>query len=484
MVNTKNGWQRYHTIWGMLFIGWIVSYADRTLTGPVVTWMIANKIGFLQASANPHALGGLLGSLFFAGYMLSQFPGGYFGDKFGYRTIIVISIFWAGISTLLTGLTGGLVAFITLRVITGLGEGVLYSNDRSLVTQVTPPNKLGLGMGVVMAGLTVGLSAATVGTVYLINWAKPFFGLDAWKSPFIILGTLTVIVAFLIFFFMKPETYSRKSEHYGKALSSLLKYSVVFLTSIMAVYFISNALGLSDVAIAVILTGLALILVMFIYKNKGEEISPVLRDKNLILIYISYIAILWHLWFYGFWGGAVIKDFGGGTLTSALLVISFNAIAGVIGFPLGGKISDFVAHKPNGRRNILIIMEALLTVFIFIFAAYVMSGRKDMLTESLILFVSGLIFFALQAVAHALTAELAPAKHRGSAFGMLNLVSEIGAVLSPVISGALRDSTGNWGTPLILDGVLMAISCLMIFGVSTKDKSKNFISEGMNSKPL
>ncbi|MDO0824719.1 MULTISPECIES: MFS transporter [Desulfosporosinus] len=469
----EKGWQRYHTIWLMLFIGWVVSYADRTLTGPVVTWMIANKVGFLEAASNPHALGGLLGSLFFAGYMLTQFPGGYFGDKFGYRTIVVISIFWAGITTLLTGLTGGLVAFIALRVFTGLGEGVLYSNDRSLVAEVTPPNKLGLGMGVVMGGLTVGLSAALVGTVYLIEWAQPSMGVNAWKAPFLILGTVTIIAAIFIRQALKPQG-KMGSENFGKALFNLLKYAIVFLVAIMAVYFITNALHLNDVMIAVILTCLAFVLIAFIFIKKGHEVSPILKDKNLVLIYISYIAILWHLWFYGFWGGAVIKDFGGGTLASALLVISFNAIAGVIGFPLGGKISDMVAHKTNGRRNVLIAMEALLTVFIFVFAAYVMSGGNDMVVQSVILFVSGLIFFALQAVAHALTSEIAPVHLRGAAFGMLNLVSEIGAVLSPVISGAIRDSTGSWGTPLILDGVLMGISCIMIMGVSTKlaDNSK------------
>lgn len=459
------GWQRYHTIWLMLFLGWIFSYADRTLTGPVVTWMIANNVGFLQAASYPHSLGGLLGSLFFAGYMLTQFPGGYFGDKFGYRTIIVISIFWAGITTLITGLTGGLIAFIALRVFTGLGEGVLYSNDRSLIAQVTPPEKLGLGMGMVMGGLSVGLTSALVGTIYLINWAKPFMALNAWKAPFLILGSATIIIAVLIFTFMKPEE-KLASEPFGKAFSSLLKYAVVFLAAIMGVYYATNAMGLKDVAIAVILTCLAFFLIAFIYKNKGTEIRPVLKDRNLILIYLSAIPILWHLWFYGFWGGAVVKDFGGGTLTSALLVISFNAIAGLIGFPLGGKVSDMVSHKHNGRRNVLIVLTALLTIFIFIFAAYVMSGRKDMVVESIILFISGLIFFALQAVSHALTAETAPAELRGSAFGMWNLIAEIGAVLSPVVSGALRDSTGSWGAPLILDGVLMAISCLLIMGVA------------------
>lgn len=462
------GWQRYHRIWLLLFLGWIVSYADRTLTGPVVTWMIANDVGFLQAASSPHSLGGLLGSLFFAGYMLTQFPGGYFGDKFGYRTIIVISIFWAAITTLITGLTGGLIAFIALRVLTGLGEGVLYSNDRSLIAQVTPPQKLGLGMGIVMGGLCVGLTTALVGTIYLINWAQPSMGLNAWKVPFLIMGSATLVVAVFIYFLMKPEVKEKvSSEPYGQAFTSLLKYAVVFLAAIMGVYFATNAMGLKDVAIAVILTFLAFVLIAFIYKNKGTEIRPVLKDRNLILIYLSAIPILWHLWFYGFWGGAVVKEFGGGTLTSALLVISFNAIAGLVGFPLGGKISDMVAHKRNGRRNVLIVLTALLTIFIFIFAAYVMSGRKDMVVESIILFVSGMIFFALQAVSHALTAETAPAELRGSAFGMWNLIAEIGAVLSPVVSGALRDSTGSWGAPLVLDGVLMAISCLLIMGVAS-----------------
>ena len=152
MPVSNGGWQRYHTIWAMLFIGWLVSYVDRTLTGPVVTWMIANKVGFLQSAANPHALGGLVGSLFFAGYMLTQFPGGYFGDRFGYRTMIVISIFWAGITTLLTGLIGGLVAFITLRVLNSTGgwgvplivDGVMMAIACLLMLGVTSPVRVGV----------------------------------------------------------------------------------------------------------------------------------------------------------------------------------------------------------------------------------------------------------------------------------------------------------------------------------------------------
>jgi ACS family D-galactonate transporter-like MFS transporter len=83
-------WPAYRTLWVFLLLGWTVSAADRALTGPVVTWMIDNDVAFLKAAEKPFALGGLIGGLFFAGYMLTQFPGGYLGDKYGHRTIIVI----------------------------------------------------------------------------------------------------------------------------------------------------------------------------------------------------------------------------------------------------------------------------------------------------------------------------------------------------------------------------------------------------------
>src|SRR5215204_930627 len=155
-------WPAYRTMWIFLLLGWTVSAADRALTGPVVTWMIENKVGFLADVEKPFALGGLIGGLFFAGYMLTQFPGGYLGDKYGHRTIITISLIWAGIATLLSGVITGLVAFIAARVITGLGEGAFYSNDRSLIAEQTPREKRSLGMGVVITGLALGITIATI----------------------------------------------------------------------------------------------------------------------------------------------------------------------------------------------------------------------------------------------------------------------------------------------------------------------------------
>ncbi|HWK23143.1 MAG TPA: MFS transporter [Ureibacillus sp.] len=453
----------YKRVWGMLFIGWIVAYFDRTITGPVVTWMINNDVALLQSASNPYALGGLLGSLFFAGYMLTQFPGGYFGDKYGYRNMVILSILWAAVTTLLTGLFHGLLVFIALRVLTGLGEGAFYSNDRSLIAQVTPPKKVGLGMGIVMGGLSVGLTLGLVGTVYLIEWAVPFLGQDAWKSPFIILGIITLVVGIAMTIVI-PKSMNKPGAQMKKTIFSLGSYSFIFLVIIMSIYMVTDKMQLSEGAIAAIFTLLAIAFIAYIYRTK-PEVRPVLKNRNLLLLYISAIPIMWHLWFYSFWSVSIVSDFNGSTLTTAALVASFNAVAGLIGFPLGGWISDKVAYKQNGRRNILFILTAFFALSVFAFTFYIMSGHGSLVIMSLILFISGTVFFAVQSIQHAFISELAPVEHRGSAFGLWNLIAEFGALLSPVISGVLRDSTGSWSSPLLLDAILIAASCLCIVSI-------------------
>jgi MFS transporter, ACS family, D-galactonate transporter len=47
---------------------------------------------------------------------------------------------------------------------------------------------------------------------------------------------------------------------------------------------------------------------------------------------------------------------------------------------------------------------------------------------------------------------------------MWNLIGEMGAVLSPGISGALRDATGSWNTAVMLDaGIILASVVVLLF---------------------
>jgi MFS transporter, ACS family, D-galactonate transporter len=271
MANTR-AWPAYRTLWVWLLLGWTVSAADRALTGPVVTWMIENDVGFLSESSKPFALGGLIGGLFFAGYMLTQFPGGYLGDRYGDRTLIVISLVWAGLATMLSGFVTGLAVFIAVRVLTGLGEGAFYSNDRSLIAEQTPPERRSLGMGVVITGLALGITIATVFAPDLIDLGGSVFaGGEQWRMPFVVLGAATLAVG------VGTSFYFRRQERglpYLRATLHLAAYAAVFLAAVMAVYFVGDAAGLSDLWIAVLEVGLALALVGFIFLRKSGEVAP------------------------------------------------------------------------------------------------------------------------------------------------------------------------------------------------------------------
>src|SRR5215210_2313464 len=196
----------YKALWAVLLLGWVVSYSDRTLTGPVVAWMIQNKAGFIGDAANPATVGGLVGSMFFLGYMLTQYPGGRLGDRFGHREMIIVSLLWAAVMTAVSGLMGGLVAFVAARVLTGLGEGVFYSNDRTLIINHTPVAKRTLGLGIVRAGLSIGLTVGVIATPLLIGWGTALgMGGDAWRVPFFVFAAATFVVVMAAFVFFRAK---------------------------------------------------------------------------------------------------------------------------------------------------------------------------------------------------------------------------------------------------------------------------------------
>lgn len=448
-------------------LGWVASAMDRTVTGPVMTYMIDNEVPLFQGVENPFAVGGLVGSLLFAGYTLMQFPGGYLGDRFGHRGVIVISIVWAGIATILSGLMTAVIGLVAMRVLTGLGAGTFYSNDRTVITHQTPFEKRSFGMGVVITGLAIGITLAFLLAAPLISFGTSVFGADgAWRMPFLVMGVGAMAIGFGMSRFFRSQTGEHEFRPaYPAALRELAKYSAVFLVAVMAVYFFALQAGLPEWVVAGLITVLAIALVAFIFRSKGEEVAPVLYDRSLFLIYLSFIAILWHLWFFGFWSVSIVSDASGGaSFLQATLTAAFNAGAGILGFPAGGWLADYAKRKGWGRKGMLTSFMLILSLMIFGFGFYIMNSGQALWIMGILLFVSSLFFNALQPMNQALAADMTAPVYLGAMFGMMNLIGEIGAVLSPTISGVLRDATGTWNTAVMLDaGILFASFVLLLF---------------------
>ncbi|MFZ3599637.1 MFS transporter [Streptomyces sp. BH104] len=451
----------YTHLWGFLLAGWLISYADRTVTGPVVAWMIENKAGFIGDASNPATLGGLIGSMFFTGYMLTQYAGGRLGDRYGHREMLVVSLLWAGLLTLVSGLTGGLIGFVVARVLTGLGEGVFYSNDRVLVINHTPAARRTIGLGVVLSGLSIGLTVGIVATPHLIDWGGTLgMGGRAWSMPLYVFGVVSLLVAGATWAFFRAR--GDRPLRIGPPALRLIGYSIPAAIAILGLFLLADEFSWPDWLTAIGSAVLFLVMVTIVIRGivrTGR--SSQLLNRNVWLIYIGFIAVMWNLWFFSFWSVQIVAEAAHSSLGAAALTAAFNAGAGIIGFPVGGWIADRRVRAGKGRKPLAVICAAVHTVLAVAFGASVANGDPSLLLLGLILFCSGLFFNALQPIVHSLLGDLAEEKDRGSLFGLFNLVAEIGAVASPVVSGVLRDATGSWAAGVFTAAGVMAVAVVL-----------------------
>lgn len=453
--SSNRGWKEHHSVWSLLFIAWSVCYLDRSITGPVVSWIIINDPAMVSGIGEPHALGGLIGSMFFAGYMLTQFPAGHLGDRYGRRTMLVISTVWAGVMTVLSGLVRGISGFVAARVLTGLGEGAYYSNDRALVARVTPPEKVGMGMGVVFVGLAVGMTVATVTAPWLMDMATGFMGRDAWAFPFLLFGPPTILVGILL----HRRLPAGPIESYRGALPRLIACSLLFLAVIMAFYQLSLIMQVGTIWQSVFVLMAALLLILIIYVRPGRTGSAALHDRSLLLMYISAIPILFTLWFFGFWALMVVSESADMGLSGAAVYAGLFGLASAIGYPLGGMACDRLPGLVPRKR---LYAVTCMTVAALVMMMCLVVRSNDLVMMGVLLFLIGASFSAMQTVHMTLTADLSPPTMLGRSFGMWNLVGEVGALMSPVVCGHLRDVTGGWEAAIILTAGLLTLSAFLV----------------------
>ncbi len=462
----------YRRVWILLFLAWTVAYADRTITGPMVSWMIANHVGFL-ATGYPYALGGIIGSMFFAGYMLTQFPSGYLGDRFGRKAMIVISTLWSGVLTGASAAATSVLGFVGFRVATGLGEGAYYSNDRALVRLVTPERERALGMGVVFVGLALGLTFATIATVPILDWAASLWGTDAaWRVVFVLFAIPTAAVGAMFWRSVRVDegTVGAAPERtrLASATTRLAGVSALFLAAILATYALTeplvvaggSALGYARILQAVAVIAVAFVLIGVIYARLGRVAAPVLRNRNLLLMYVSAIAILWTLWLFGFWSGQILTETANTSQVTGWAFAGAFGVANGIGYPLGGWISD--RRFAQGRRRLCVLLATFTAILVLFLAAYVHLGASNVVVLGALLFAIGLPFAAMQTVHMAMTSDLAPVALQAQAFGAWNLVAEIGAVLSPVVGGVLRETTGTWTLALLVNAAVLGAGAVLV----------------------
>ena len=174
----------YYAIWALLIYAWVGNYLIRMALGALLP-------PIMQELALSYAEAGFLSTAFFYAYMAMQFPAGVLGDRFGRKRILITGLVLGALAAVATGFAGSFVALFLARLLIGISQGFLFSNDRVIIAATTPKGKMALGQGISFSG-------AGLGTTLGLLLAGALGVIVPWRSVFILFALPPLLAAVLI----------------------------------------------------------------------------------------------------------------------------------------------------------------------------------------------------------------------------------------------------------------------------------------------
>ncbi|KAH9496064.1 hypothetical protein Btru_012626 [Bulinus truncatus] len=201
-------------------------------------------------------LEGLILGAFFWGYLVFQVPGGRMSEKIGAKKVIAICMFPVSILTLLSPIAARIdpYLFIVVRVLVGLGEGVMYPAAQAFWANWAPPNERSRLIGFSYAGGQFGNAI-----IFPIGGYLCAYGFDGgWPSVFYIIGALGFVwcVLWCIFVNNTPDEdksisdiekkyikYSIGERQKGKKFSKDIPWKAIFTSRPVWGILVAHACG-------------------------------------------------------------------------------------------------------------------------------------------------------------------------------------------------------------------------------------------------
>jgi MFS family permease len=163
----------------LLAVAVFINYVDR---GNLAT---AAPVVQREFHLSPSQIGILL-SAFYWTYAINQLGAGWLAERFRVERVVALGFAIWSVATLLTGLAGGFVTLLALRLLLGLGESVAFPCSSKLLAVHVGIEKRGRANGAIAVGLAAGPAFGTfVGGMILAH-----FG---WRPLFVSLGALSLL---------------------------------------------------------------------------------------------------------------------------------------------------------------------------------------------------------------------------------------------------------------------------------------------------
>ncbi len=155
-------------------------------------------------------LGGAAFSIFYA---IMALPIGYAVDRYKRVNVLGTGIFVWSLMTTLAGLANSFGRLFGARIGVAVGEAVMAPVSVSLVSDYFPQNKQGKPMGIITAGVYIGIGVTLIGGGYLIDYLTDIGGITIpgigyfkpWQATFLVVGVPGILISIAAFMLHEPR---------------------------------------------------------------------------------------------------------------------------------------------------------------------------------------------------------------------------------------------------------------------------------------
>lgn len=346
---------------------------------------------------------GLMATAYFYTYFPAQFPSGWIGEKLGRRRVLSLSSMLWGLISLATAFINSFQQLIASRLATGLVQGLYFGNDRPTVAASTPKRMAGIGQGISFIGIGLG----TVLGMYLGGIITSLMG---WRWMFIIFAIPSFIVSILMFTMLRGAP----SNENGSSISSF---------------------------------------------------SELLRNRDFLLFCLAGIPCIYAFWVLATWAPTMFVEIGIGDLAISSLLASIIGMAAVPSLIFMGYLSDVLRGRGVSRKLMISADLAMLSVSLFLLGYAISVGAGIPAVISMYA-VASLLYWGFVAPLYAMLQEMLPSRLHGTAFGLMNGIHFIGSLVSPWLTGLLKDLTGSFVWSLYIPASMIVFSSVAVASVS------------------
>lgn len=383
------------------------TFLSRYIWSPLMA-DVSNEFGINATQA------GLYMSAFFAGYLVTQIPGGIMADRYQPKYILITCTVLGGVMTAAMSFITNYEMGLVIRVITGISSGCVMAQCSKVVATTFEPKKRASAMGVVLASPPFGITLAQ-------SIGAPLNQAVGWRNTFLIVAAIVVIIVALLAVFVQPIPRKTAAVPAGNPA-------------------VAQAAATKAKGQAGLLEGLV----------------GFFTNKQQLLLGVSGFMFMFVTVGFATWTNRYAQSLGFTPVQGGMIITCYS-IAGIIASCLSGSIA---VKCRMSHRNFLIASLAAMGVMTVLFS--MQRGYVGLI-------VVGCVYGAISYLpsTHYTTSAmmLAGERYTATAASTQNLLFQLASLIMPIIVGRAIDLTGSYSFVWYIFlgcSVIAAVFCLFV----------------------